>query len=117
MNIEEFRDYCLSKKGTSEEFPFDENVLAFKVMEKIFALTHLQNFDSISLKCDPEKAVSLREQYPGVVPGYHLNKKHWNTVFTDASIPGSLLRDWIDHSYDRVVDGLPKAAKIELEIL
>ncbi len=115
MNIEEFRDYCLSKKGTTEGFPFDENVLVFKVMGKMFALTHLQNFDSISLKCDPEKAVSLREQYPGVVPGYHLNKKHWITVFTDTLIPVSMLYNWIDHSYELVVNGLPKAARIELE--
>ena len=108
MNIEELRDYCLAKPGTSEGFPFDDRVLVFKVMGKMYALTDIERFESVNLKCDPELAVELREAYPGVTPGYHMSKKHWNTVLTDGSVPENLLREWINHSYDLVVAGLPK---------
>ena len=81
MNIEDFYNYCLSKKGATESFPFDENTLVFKVGNKIFLLVGLQNFDSFNVKCDPEKAIILREEYTEIIPGYHMNKKHWNTVY------------------------------------
>ena len=108
MNIEEYRSYCLAKKGVTEEFPFDNETLVFKVAGKMFALTDVTNFASINLKCDPEKAVELRDQYPAVLPGYHMNKKHWNTILLDGSIPSKLLQNWIDESYIRVVNALPK---------
>ncbi len=117
MNIETFRSYCLSKKGVSEEFPFDENTLVFKVMGKMFALTDLDNFESVNLKCDPEKAVQLREEFSSVMPGYHMNKKHWNTVLMDASISDRLVKEWIDDSYSLVVDSLPKRMRQELDVL
>lgn len=108
MNIEEYRSYCLAKKGVTEEFPFDNETLVFKVAGKMFALTDVTNFTSINLKCDPEKAVELRDQYPAVLPGYHMNKKHWNTILLDGSISSKLLQNWIDESYIRVVNALPK---------
>ncbi len=114
MNIEEFRDFCLSLKGTTEDFPFDEQALVFKVMGKMFALTDVDTFESINLKCDPEKALELREHYPGVLPGYHMNKKHWNTVLTDGEIPDPLLKQWTRDSYDLVVAGLPKKLRNQL---
>lgn len=117
MNIEDFRSYCISKKGVSEDFPFDENTLVFKVMGKMFALADVEAFDSINLKCDPEKAVELRELYPAVTPGYHMNKKHWNTVILDSSLTDSLIYNWIDESYSLVVKGLTKTEKNTLENL
>ncbi|MEM8893495.1 MAG: MmcQ/YjbR family DNA-binding protein [Bacteroidota bacterium] len=108
MNIEEYREYCLSKPGTSEGFPFDEHVLVFKVMNKMFALTDVDAFESINLKCDPDLAIELREQYDAVIPGYHMNKKLWNTIAMDGSIGDRLIKEWIDLSYDLVVKGLPK---------
>lgn len=114
MNIEEFRNFCLSLKGTTEDFPFDEQALVFKVMGKMFALTNVDTFESINLKCDPEKALELREQYPAVQPGYHMSKKHWNTVLTDGEIPDPLLKQWTRDSYDLVVAGLPKKLRNQL---
>ena len=119
MNIEDFRFYCLAKKGVSEEFPFGENTLVYKVAGKMFALTDLDRFESVNLKCDPEKAVELREEFPSVLPGYHMNKKHWNTVLMDGSVPDKLIKEWIDASYDLVVAGLSKKQKealLNLEI-
>jgi predicted DNA-binding protein (MmcQ/YjbR family) len=103
MNIEEFREYCLKKKDVTESFPFDESTLVFKVKGKMFALTDTEDVFSINLKCDPEKAIDLREHYPCVLPGYHMNKKHWNTVIIDSTVDGKLLKEWIDHSYDLVL--------------
>lgn len=117
MNIESFRTYCLNKKGVTEEFPFDEETLVLKVMGKIFALTGINGFSSINLKCDPEHAVELREKYAAVQPGYHMSKKHWNTVLIDGSIPDKLLRQWIDESYQLVVGGLTKTQKTALETM
>ncbi|TVQ13998.1 MAG: MmcQ/YjbR family DNA-binding protein [Bacteroidetes bacterium] len=114
MNIEEFRDFCLSMKGTTEDFPFDEQALVFKVMGKMFALTNVDTFESINLKCDPEKALELREQYPGVQPGYHMSKKHWNTILTNGEIPDPLLKQWTRDSYDLVVAGLTKKLRNQL---
>ena len=108
MDIEQFRDFCLSLPAVTEEFPFGEDILVYKVMGKMFSLTNLDSFESINLKCDPEIAVELRERYDGVKPGYHMNKKHWNTVEIHAGIPDELLRQWIRDSYDLVVISLPK---------
>ncbi len=117
MNIESFRTYCLNKKGVTEEFPFDEETLVLKVMGKMFALTGINGFSSINIKCVPEKAVELREQYASVQPGYHMSKKHWNTVLIDGSIPDKLLRQWIDDSYQLVVAGMTKTQKTALETM
>ncbi len=115
MNIEDFRTYCLKKKGTTEEFPFDDVTLVMKVMNKMYALTSLDKKFSINLKCDPEKAINLRETYPAVQSGYHMNKKHWNTVCIDGTIPENLIYRWIDDSYDLVVAKLTKAQKNKLK--
>lgn len=114
MNIEEFRAYCLSFPGVTEEFPFDENTLVFKVMGKMFALVDVDDFESINLKCEPEKAVTLREQYAAVMPGYHMHKKHWNTVLTNGGIKDALMKEWIRDSYYLVVAGLTKKLQAEL---
>ena len=115
MNIEDIRAYCLQKKGTEETFPFDEVTLVFKAMGKMFALTSLDGDLSINLKCDPTLIPELRETYPAVLPGYHMNKNHWNTVQIDGSIPRKLIEEWIDHSYDLVVKSLTKKLRAELE--
>ncbi len=106
MNIEDIRNYCLLKKGVTEGFPFDEETLVFKVAGKMFALVNLEDDLSINLKCDPEKAPELREQFPAVIPGYHMNKKHWNTVIIDGSIRDKLIGEWIDDSYNLVIEKL-----------
>ena len=111
MNIEQLREYCLSKKGATESFPFGEDTLVFKVMNKMFCLASLSEPGSINLKCDPEKAVELREQYACVSPGYHMNKKMWNTVELDGTVSRKLICEWIDHSYDEVVKKLPAREK------
>ena len=108
MNIEEIREYCLDKPGVTEGLPFNDTALVFKVMGKMFALTDVDAFESINLKCDPELAVELRERHEEVLPGYHMNKKHWNTIRTDGTLSDHLLMGWIDHSYDLVVKNLPK---------
>ena len=114
MNVEEFRDYCLLKPGTTEGFPFDETTLVFKVMGKMYALTNVDLFEGINLKCDPERALELREENDGIQPGYHMSKKHWNTVSTDGRVEDSLLFELIDHSYDLVVKSLTKKLQAEL---
>ncbi len=110
MNIEEFREYCLSKKGVTESFPFDEKTLVFKVLKKMFALTGLERQPpAANLKCDPERAIELREEYDGIIlPAFHMSKKHWNTVVFDLRLPKEKLLELIDHSYDLVVEKLPK---------
>lgn len=117
MNIESYRNHCIAKKGVTEEFPFDNSTLVFKVMGKMFALTNVDQFKSINLKCAPEKAIAIREEYPTVTAGYHMNKKHWNTIQMDASIPDKLLYEWIDESYDLVVNSLPNKLRKELHSL
>ncbi len=114
MNIEDYRSYCLAKPGTSEGFPFGENTLVFKVLGKMFALTDVDTFASVNLKCEPERAVELREQYPAVRPGYHMNKKHWNTVDMDGSLDDQMIYELIDHSYDLIVKSLPKKLQATL---
>lgn len=115
MNIEEFRSYCLSKKWVSEEFPFDEVTLVFKVGGKMFALTGLDEEFRINLKCDPEKAIELREEYPSVLPGYHMAKKHWNTVVIDGTVSDEIVKQWIDDSYTLVLNKIPKKNKENLK--
>jgi len=115
MNVEELREYCLSLKGTTESFPFDDVTLVLKVQGKMFALIPLSTTEtSISLKCDPELAITLREEYEAVVPAYHFNKKHWNTVYIDNRLNKKLICDWINHSYNLVVAGLPLKLREEL---
>lgn len=122
MNLENYYDYCLSKKGVTEHFPFDEVTLVFKVMHKMFALTSLNDWEKgkqkINLKCDPERAQELRGAYEGINPGWHMNKRLWNTVtINSADVSDDLVRELINHSYDLVVNGLTKKMKEELESL
>lgn len=115
MNIEELREYCLSLRAATEHFPFDEVTLVFKVKDKMFALIPLDNPQTqIALKCDPERAIELREQYTAIVPAWHFNKKHWNTVFVSSEISTDFLKELIQHSYNLVVSGLPKKLRDEL---
>lgn len=115
MHIEQFRNYCISKPAVTEEFPFDESTLVFKVCGKMFALVGLDEPElKANLKCDPEWAIELRETYEGIIAGFHMNKKHWNTVKVDGSFSEVLFREMIDHSYDLVVKGLPKKVREQL---
>jgi predicted DNA-binding protein (MmcQ/YjbR family) len=117
LNIEELRDYCLQKPGATESFPFGEDTLVFKIAGKMFLLTGLESGNSFNAKCDPELAVDLRERYTEVQPGYHMNKKMWNTVYMDGSLTRKQLCEMIDHSYDLVVKGLPKKLQAEINDL
>ncbi len=115
MNYEELREFCLSLKGTTESFPFDEFTLVLKVQGKMFALLPLDNPETqISLKCDPERAIQLREEYSAIVPAWHFNKKHWNTVIINPEITKDLLYELIIHSYNLVVAGLPRKLREEI---
>lgn len=102
MDIVSIREYCISKKGVTESFPFGDDTLVFKKRGKIFALANLEGDLTLNLKCDPDFALELREKYSSVIPGYHMNKKHWNTVLIDGSVPDIELCSWIDHSYEIV---------------
>ncbi|XCF06879.1 MmcQ/YjbR family DNA-binding protein [Tamlana crocina] len=113
MNIEQIRTYCLNKKGTTEDFPFDEDTLVFKVTGKMFAAASLKWWEkgeaAINLKADPEYSETLRADYNSIRPGYHMSKKHWNTLYLhEGELPAQLVKDLIDHSYEMVVKGLPK---------
>jgi len=115
MNNEEIREYCLSKPGVTESLPFNDTALVFKVAGKMFALLDLSvEKRGISIKCDPELAIELREQHPEVNPAYHFNKKHWNSVKTDSSVSSANICKWIDHSYQLVVNGLSGKQKQQL---
>lgn len=102
MDVVSLREYCISKKSVTESFPFDDETLVFKVSGKIFALVSLEGDLTINLKCDPSLALELRERYPAVTPGYHMNKVHWNTILLDGSIPDKEILSWVDHSYELV---------------
>ena len=115
MNIEEYRDFCLSLYGVEEGFPFDQNTLVFKAGNKIFALLNLENFEFINLKCDPEKALELRESNAGIKPGWHMNKKHWNSVYINSDVSDKLILDLTTHSYELIVKSLP--AKIRSQFI
>lgn len=115
MNVETLRRYCLSKPGTTEDFPFDEETLVFRVQGKIFCLVSLEKIPlQFNLKCDPVRAIELREAFDAVRPGYHMNKKHWNTVVMDGSVPSREIREMIDHSYTLIFESLPKRLRDEL---
>ena len=118
MNIQAFYEYCLSKKGVTEHFPFDEDTLVFKVGGKMFSLSSLSQWEkgdpSINLKCDPEKALELRAEYDGIEPGYHMSKVHWNTIAVNSDVPARLLRELIDHSYELVFKSLTKKLQAEI---
>lgn len=112
MDIETLREYCLSKKAVTEDFPFGEITLVFRVKEKIFLLVSLDADPlQFNAKCNPEKAIELREEYEAIQPGYHMNKKHWNTVVIDGSIPSKLIKEMIDDSYQLIVQALPKKVR------
>jgi len=113
VNIEQLHKYCISKKGVTEDFPFNEDTLVFKVAGKMFLLVSLQSWESgkaaVNLKCDPEKAQELRAEYESIEPGFHMNKKHWNTVkIYKNQLSSKFIFELIDHSYNLVVEGLPK---------
>lgn len=114
MNIEELRIYCLSKKGVTESFPFDSDTLVFKVMGKMFLLTGMEHPLQFNVKCDPEKAILLRDRYNCVKPGYHMNKKLWNTITVDGSVSNQHLYEWITDSYNLVIAKLTKTQHKEL---
>ena len=115
MNIEELRAYCLTLKGVTEDFPFDENTLVFKVVGKMFCLTDLEGTLTINVKNEPEKNIELREEYPAIKPGYHMNKVHWNTIEINGSIPDDVIKNLIDESYDLVVMKLTKQEQQKLK--
>ncbi len=115
MNIEELREYCLSLNGVSEDFPFDETTLVFKVAGKMFCLTDLEDEFAIALKNDPEKNIELREEFPAVKPAYHMNKQHWNAIKIDGSMSDDLIKNLIDDSYDLVVMKLTRKQQQELK--
>ena len=119
MNLETYYEYCLSKKGVTEHFPFDEDTLVFKVGGKMFALSSLLQWEkgspSVNLKCDPERAQELRAEYDSIQPGFHMSKIHWNTITINNDVPNDLLKELIDHSYDLVFKSLTK--KIQMEII
>ncbi len=114
MDLELVREYCLKKPGVTESLPFDEDTPVYKVMGKIFLISNLNPPFSINIKCDPEKAVEIREKYDSVTPGYHMNKTHWNTVLLDSLIPDKYILEWIDDSYNLIVSGLKKSDKEKL---
>jgi predicted DNA-binding protein (MmcQ/YjbR family) len=115
MNIEALREHCVAKPGVTESFPFDSVTLVLKVGNKIFALLDTESHPTtLNLKCDPERAVQLRDQYSAVRPGYHMNKTHWNTIAVDGSVRAQEIQEWIDHSYELVKKGLPKAVREQL---
>jgi predicted DNA-binding protein (MmcQ/YjbR family) len=117
MNIEELREYCLNKKGVIEDFPFGEETLVFKVGDKIFLLTGLEEAERFNAKCDPERAIELRAEHEEVIPGWHMNKKHWNTVYMNGRLTNKQIKEIIDHSYQLVFDGLPRKIKEEIKTL
>ena len=108
MDLEEIREYCLGKKAVTESLPFNEDIPVYKVADKIFLLANLIPPLSINVKCDPERAVELREKYSAITPGYHMNKSHWNTIELNGTIATQLMKELIDHSYELVVGSLPK---------
>jgi predicted DNA-binding protein (MmcQ/YjbR family) len=118
MHLDELREYCINKKGVEEGFPFGGDTLVFKVMGKIFLLSGIDSQPvQFNAKCDPEKAIELRENYPCVLPGYHMNKQHWNTIICDGFVSDKQIQEWIDDSYNLVASSLTKKLKSELENL
>ncbi|MCD4789500.1 MAG: MmcQ/YjbR family DNA-binding protein [Bacteroidales bacterium] len=114
MNIEEYRTFCLSLKEAEEGMPFDKNTLVFTIKGKMFSLTIIDTFGLINVKCEPEEAIILRERFDAVIPGYYMNKKHWNSIKMDGTIPDKQIKEWIKISYSLVVSTLPKKIQKEL---
>ncbi len=114
MDVEFIWNYCLSKNGVEETFPFNPSTLVFKIGGRIFALFDIDNFTGINLKCDPERSINLRESHSGIIPAFHMNKKHWNTVSCDGSIPDKLILEWTNDSYNLVLNSLPIRVRKEL---
>ena len=114
MNIEDLCNFCLSLQGTEEGFPFDESTIVFKVKGKLYCLTNIDNFNLVNVKCDPEKAMELREQFEAVIPGYHMNKKHWNSLLMNGTLSASFIKKWVTHSYELIIASLPKKDRLEL---
>lgn len=117
MNIETYRDFCLSQPKATESFPFDDKTIVFKLMEKIFTLASILPFESLNVKCEPSKAVTLRACYASVVPGYHMNKKHWNTLYINRELTDDQIFGWIKDSYDLILKNLPRKLQNELVAL
>jgi predicted DNA-binding protein (MmcQ/YjbR family) len=115
MDLKEYKNYCKSFMGVTEEYPFDETTLVYKVKGKMFTLTEINTFHIISVKCDPDDAQIIRQMFESVIPGYHLNKEHWNSIKIDGRIPDTLLKEWIKDSYNLVVRSLPKKIQKELK--
>lgn len=114
MHIEELRDFCLSLPSVEEKFPFDQRTLVFYIAGKMFCLTDINDFDSVNVKCDPDEALELRATYQAVLPGYHMNKKHWNTIMVNHDVKDYLIKKWIMNSYNLVIQTLPKSKQIPL---
>jgi predicted DNA-binding protein (MmcQ/YjbR family) len=115
MNLPDFIDHCLAKKGAEETTPFGPDVLVYKVCGKIFALTVPDEVPSrVNLKCDPDRSLELRDEYEAVIPGFHMNKRHWNTVYLDETLPDALVRELTDHSYELVIKSLKKSDRENL---
>ena len=121
MDIQQFFEYCLSKKGVTEHFPFNEDALVLKVGSKMFLLTSLSSWENgnpqVNLKCDPDRAQELRAEYDGIQPGYHMSKKHWNTISINQDVADALVKELIDHSYELVFSSLPNKIKNEIRIV
>ncbi len=117
MYLDELREYCMAKKGVTEGTPFGPDTLVLKVMNKIFAITSIDDYEFVNLKCDPEYAAELRETEPGIKPGWHMNKTHWNSVMADGSVGEKLFKELIDISYNLIVESLPKKVKEEFNNL
>lgn len=114
MNIETYRNFCLQQKGVTESFPFDDKTLVFKLMGKIFTLASLEPFESLNVKCEPQKAIQLRGQYPSVLPGYHMNKTHWNTILIGRELTNHQIFQFIKESYQLIFKKLPRKTQEEL---
>ena len=115
MNIEDARLYCLSKLNATEDFPFDETTLAFRVENKIFAIVDLESVSWFCVKCDADYAIELRDKYPQIVPAWHMNKKYWNQIYLDRDVPDTLLHELIDHSYEEVYKKIPRKTRESYE--
>ncbi|MFE0100146.1 MmcQ/YjbR family DNA-binding protein [Streptomyces sp. NPDC059009] len=116
MTPDELRAFCLSFNDVVEDFPFTPETSVFKVAGKLFALTRLDGSPlTVNLKCEPDIAVQLRQAHPEIVPGYHMNKRHWNTVTVDGELPDAMVRELVEDSYDLVVAGLPRAVRLRLD--
>ncbi len=121
MNLETLYKYCLSKKGTTEHFPFDQDILVFKIGSKMYALSSISGWEKgepkINVKCNPDIALELRSQYHDVQPAYHMNKKHWNTLVINSEITDKQIKEWIDDSYNLVFESLPKKKQSDLNTI